>query len=96
MEVCSRSRLVTCRVTVSPSRQRRRGAGSWPLTVVPMRAAPVKFTGGSPISRWNSEPRNSLAGAGEANAARQPPRAARAPPAASARKSARLNSSDRP
>jgi hypothetical protein len=86
IEVCSRRRLVTCSVTVSPSRQRSSGAGTWPLTVVAMRAAPVNFTGVSPISRWNSVPRSSAGKAGAAcrlaAAARQPPSAASAPPAA--------------
>src|SRR5690606_34131582 len=46
--------LRTRRVTVVPSRQRSRGAGIDPLTVIAGRVAPVKFIGVSPMVRSNS------------------------------------------
>jgi len=48
--------LRTRRVTVSPSRQRRIGAGSWRLTTIAGCARPVKSTGMSPMVRSNSVP----------------------------------------
>jgi len=56
MEVSSASRLVTRRVTVSPCRHRKVGAGIEPLMVVARRGAPVKLTGVSAIVRSNSVP----------------------------------------
>ena len=48
--------LVTRMVTVSPSRQRKVGAGIEPLIVVAMRAAPVKLTAVSAMLRSNLVP----------------------------------------
>jgi hypothetical protein len=56
MEVSCFRRLRTRNVTVSPSRQRRIGPGSEPLMVMAVRAAPVMFTGVSPMNRSNSLP----------------------------------------
>ena len=56
IELVSGSKLVTRSVTVSPSFQRRIGAGNEPLTVVPIRGAPVKFTACSPSVRLKSVP----------------------------------------
>ena len=56
IEVSSSSALATRIVTVSPSRQRTSGAGMVPFTVMPMRVAPVKLTGDSPMRRSNSVP----------------------------------------
>jgi hypothetical protein len=50
IEVGSLKRLVTASVTVSPSRQRRIGAGIWPLMPVAVTARPVTFIGTGPIS----------------------------------------------
>src|SRR5216683_3320128 len=47
MELGSPNLLVTAIVTVSPSRQRRIGPGTEPLTAVAVRATPVKSTGTS-------------------------------------------------
>src|SRR3546814_10456987 len=48
------SALETYRLTVSPSRQRRIGAGIDPLTVIAVRVLPVKFIGVSPMVRRKS------------------------------------------
>src|SRR5690606_5341578 len=53
------SALVTCRVTVVPSRQRSSGAGSEPLTVIAGRVRPVKLTMDWPMVRWNRVPDSS-------------------------------------
>src|SRR5688500_11710069 len=62
MELREPSRLATRSVTVSPSRHRSSGAGIWPLTATPVRAAPVKFTGVASICRSNSVPVRTLRG----------------------------------
>src|SRR5690606_3156919 len=50
----------TRRLTVVPSRQRSRGAGIDPFTVIAGRVAPVKLTGVSPMVRSNSVPERTL------------------------------------
>ena len=50
IELGAESRLVTASVMVSPSRQRKIGAGIWPLMPVPVMARPVTFIGTGPIS----------------------------------------------
>ena len=62
IEVGSERRLVTRKVTVSPSRQRRIGAGTWPLTATAMRGCPVILMGSSPIVRLNTVPLSTGAG----------------------------------
>src|SRR5690625_3762752 len=47
-------------LTVVPSRQRSKGAGIDPLTVIAGRVAPVKFIGVSPMVRSNSVPESTL------------------------------------
>ena len=56
IELRSRRRFVTRKVTVSPWRMRKSGAGICPLIATAVRSAPVKFTGSSPIERSNSGP----------------------------------------
>jgi hypothetical protein len=41
IELGSSRPLVTLSVTVSPSRQRKVGAGTWPLTAIAVRGRPV-------------------------------------------------------
>lgn len=103
IEVGSRRRLVTRRVTVSPSRQRSVGPGSMPLMVVAMAGLPVKLTGVSSITRSNSVPRrtgavpSAVAPAADDDGAMPPsPSPAITPPAASPctnRRRGRLGSS---
>jgi len=50
IELGSSKRLVTASVTVSPSRQRRIGAGIWPLMPVAVIGLPVLFIGTGAIS----------------------------------------------
>jgi hypothetical protein len=56
IELGSANRFVTASVTVSPSRQRRIGAGTEPLTPVPVTGRPVMFIGTVPISSAKSVP----------------------------------------
>ena len=56
IELGSAKRFVTASVTVSPSRQRRIGAGTEPLTPVPVTGRPVMFIGTGPISSAKSVP----------------------------------------
>ena len=56
MEVMSRRRLLTRTVTVSPSRQRRVGAGRLSLTVIAGRRRPVMSTGIAPMLSAKSVP----------------------------------------
>ncbi len=89
IELRTGSVLRTRSVTVSPWRQRSSGAGSWPLTTVARRVAPVKLTGISPIDRSKSRPVSSARFASRrelsvANAGkRAKPNPAATPPSAS-------------
>src|SRR5690606_792089 len=77
--------LRTRRLTVVPSRQRSRGAGIDPLTVIAGRVAPVKFIGVSPMVRSKSVPESTLGTPSALTAQLERghrPRAATAPPAA--------------
>src|SRR6516225_11161234 len=70
IELGSDSRLVTASATVSPSLQRRIGAGIWPLMPLPVTGRPVTLTGMAPISSRNSVPLSNGARDGAANALR--------------------------
>jgi hypothetical protein len=50
IELGSLRRLVTASVSVSPSRQRKVGAGTWPLTPVAVVCRPLMVSGTAPIS----------------------------------------------
>src|SRR3546814_19958927 len=80
------SALETYRLTVSPSRQRRIGAGIDPLTVIAVRVLPVKFIGVSPMVRRKSVPESTSVWPGDwsaQDALDHKPRPATAPPTAS-------------
>src|SRR3546814_345510 len=80
------SALETYRLTVSPSRQRRIGAGIDPLTVIAVRVLPVKFIGVSPMVRRKSVPESTSVWPGDLSAQDgldHKPRPATAPPTAS-------------
>src|SRR3546814_13370481 len=62
------SALETYRLTVSPSRQRRIGAGIDPLTVIAVRVLPVKFIGVSPMVRRKSVPESTSVWPGDLSA----------------------------
>src|SRR3954468_1668152 len=62
IEVGSERRLVTLSVTVSPSRQRRTGAGTCPLTAIAVRGWPVMLNGSLSIARLKDVPVRTLAG----------------------------------
>ena len=59
-------RLVTASITVSPSRQRKIGAGTWPLTPVAIAWRPLRVSGTDPISSANSVPLRTGAAAASA------------------------------
>src|ERR1700738_1731174 len=56
IELGSLRRLVTASVSVSPSRQRKMGAGAWPLTPVAMAWRPLIVSGTGSIASANSVP----------------------------------------
>ena len=66
IELGSLRRLVTASVTVSPSRQRKMGAGTWALTAVAVVCRPLRVIGIDPISSANSVPLRTGAGAASA------------------------------
>src|SRR5665213_114253 len=80
MLVGSERRLVTFRVTVSPSRKRRIGAGTDPLTAVAMRFRPVMLMGVGPIVRSKVSPLRVSGAADAARAAVSHPADIAAPP----------------
>src|SRR5581483_1534250 len=87
MDACSSSVFATRIVTVSPSLQRRVGAGTEPFTVTATLGLPVKFIGVSPIRKSNSVPESVGQATGLVPCAhagvRHSPSPATAPPTAS-------------
>src|SRR5688572_28029739 len=87
MDASSSSVFATRRVTVSPSFQRRVGAGTEPFTVNATLGCPVKFMGVSPMRKSNAVPDRAVQATGGLPCAsagvRHKPRLAAAPPTAS-------------
>src|SRR5439155_18925590 len=76
--------VVTASVRVSPSRQRKMGAVTWPLTPVPVAWRPLMVSGTAPISSRNSVPLKTGARVGAARAVRSGHGTSESAPAAAA------------